>query len=414
MGVTTIQQPLEEKDIKMKAAEWHGAKDIRINTARPKPKVTQEHDAIVRITASSVCGSDLHLYHKCFKGMEKGDILGHEGIGIIESLGPSAAEGGELSVGDRVVVSAVIADGTCDFCQQGKMSLCDNTNPSAEMKEMYGDRTSGLFGYSHLTGGYPGMQAQYVRVPYARVNCLKIPEDIRTLSDEKAVLLSDIFCTAWHANELGQVDKGSKVAIWGAGPVGILAAYLALHRGAANVLIIDDVQDRLDFVKKHVPDVDVLRFSDVSDMVPTLKQKFPPSGPDVGIDCVGFRYSKTWKHAIEKSLSMETDSADVVNEAILAVKKGGRISVIGDYIGYANHFAIGPFMEKALTMRGGQVYVQKYWKYLLQKMLDHELDPSFVITHRISLDAVPDAYKMFDKKEAGTIKILVRNDLDTL
>jgi threonine dehydrogenase-like Zn-dependent dehydrogenase len=180
------------------------------------------------------------------------------------------------------------------------------------------------------------------------------------------------------------------------------------------VLIIDDIQDRLDFVKKHMPDVDVVRFSEVGNMVQTLKQKFLPNGPDVAIDCVGFRYSKTWKHAIEKSLSMETDSADVLNEAILAVKKGGSISVVGDYMGYANHFAIGPFMEKGLTMRAGQVFVQKYWKFLLQKMLDNELDPSFLITHKISLDAVPDAYSMFDKKEAGMIKILVLTDLDAL
>jgi threonine dehydrogenase-like Zn-dependent dehydrogenase len=414
MGVTTIQQPLEEKDIKMKAVEWRGTKDVRINAERPKPKVTQEHDAIVRITASSICGSDLHLYHKCFRGMEKGDILGHEGVGIIESLGPAAAEGGELAVGDRVVVSAVIADGACQFCQQGKTSLCDNTNPSTEMKEMYGDRTSGLFGYSHLTGGYPGMQAQYVRVPFARVNCLKIPDDIRVMPDEKAILLSDVLCTAWHANELGDVQKGDKVAIWGAGPVGILSSYLALHRGAANVLLIDQIQDRLDFVKKHIPDVDVLHFSDVENLVQTLKQKFPPSGPDVAIDCVGFRYSKTWTHAIEKSLSMETDSADVLNEAILATKKGGRISVIGDYVGYTNHFAIGPFMEKGLTMRGSQVFVHKYWKALLQMMLDNELDPSFLITHKISFDAVPEAYNIFDKKEAGMVKVLVLTDLDAL
>jgi threonine dehydrogenase-like Zn-dependent dehydrogenase len=383
---------------KMVALEWHGNKDVRVNTQRPKPMITDPQDVIVRITTSTVCGSDLHLYHKEFQGLETGDILGHEGVGIIESVGPEVKD---LKVGDRVVVSAVISCGECEFCTEGKVSLCVNTNPNPQLDSMYGDRLSGIFGYSHLLGGFEGMQAEFVRVPIADRNCLKIPN---TLTDDKAILLSDIACTGWHANELGEVTSGKTVAVWGCGPVGLMAVMWAKFRGASRVIALDDVPERLKIAQDL--GAEVINISETKDVVKTLKELIP-GGPDVGIEAAGFRYTHSILHKAERAILAETDTPEIITQIIKAVKKGGNVSLIGDYLAYANHFPIGALMEKSLTTRGGQVFVQKYWKQLMEYFVQGKVDPSFVVTDRFPLEQADQAYKVFDQKKEGTIKVLL-------
>jgi len=228
----------------MRAVEWQGTKNVKV-VHRPKPLVTDPTDAVLRITSSTICGSDLHLYHNEFSGMQKGDVLGHEFMGIVESVGSGVKD---IKVGDRVVASAVIADGICNYCKMGLFSCCDGTNPSKQMEKLYGHRTAGLFGYSHLTGGYEGGQAEFVRIPFADVNLLKIPQG---LPDEKVLFLSDIASTGWHATELGEVKAGQTVAIWGAGPVGLMACMWSKYRGATKIILIDAVESRLNLAEKN-------------------------------------------------------------------------------------------------------------------------------------------------------------------
>ena len=286
--VSTSTKPIVSDFEVMRAVEFQGVEKMAVNHSRPKPKLTDSNDAIVKVTASSICGSDLHLYHKLVPGVNKGDILGHECVGIIESLGSDVTL---LNIGQRVAVSAIIADGKCDYCREGRTSLCDTTNPSEDMRKMYGGyATAGLFGYSDLTGGYPGTQAEYVRVPHADFNCLPLPS-IEEISDESALLLSDVACTAWHGTELAQVQKGDAVAIWGAGPVGMLTAYFASYRGASKIVVVDCVPDRLSLVKNKVSHVDVINFHECEDIGREIKVKFiATNGPNKSIDCVGFRF----------------------------------------------------------------------------------------------------------------------------
>jgi threonine dehydrogenase-like Zn-dependent dehydrogenase len=381
----------------MYAAVYYGSKDIRVESV-PRPLITDPGDAIIRITLSTICGSDLHFYNGAVPGMEKGDILGHECMGIVESVGSSCSK---LKVGDRVVVSAVIADGTCFYCQSGLYSLCEVTNPSKEMEQLYGHRIAGVFGYSHLTGGYEGGQAEYIRVPYADFNCLKISKD---LPDDKVLFLSDIVCTGWHANELGGVTEGCTVAIWGCGPVGLMAGMWAKFRKADKVIMIDDVEYRLKFAKEKLG-VDTINFKEID--VKEAMDKLLPHGPDVCIDCVGFRGTKSVLHKVQKTLKLETDTPEVLNEAIRCVRKGGTISVIGDYFQSSNNFLIGALMEKGITMRGSQVFVQRYWKQLLGYIEQGLVDPTFLVTHKMPLREASEGYRMFDQKEDNAIKILL-------
>ncbi|KAL6048404.1 Glutathione-dependent formaldehyde dehydrogenase [Balamuthia mandrillaris] len=381
---------------KMMACEWHGNKDVRA-VERAKPLITEPSDVVVRVTTTTVCGSDLHLYHNEFAGMQKGDILGHEGVGIVEEVGEAVKT---LKPGDRVAISAVIACGQCEFCKKDMPSLCDVTNPSKEMEQLYGHRTAGLFGYSHLTGGYDGCQAEYVRVPYADNCCLKLPNSV---PDEKAISLSDIACTGWHGNELAEVSEGQTVAVWGCGPVGLMTIMWARFRGAAHVYAIDDVPSRLQMAEK----LGAIGINFKEKTVVDTLLKAIPGGPDACIDCVGFRYPSSLLHRIERTLKLETDAGDVLREAILCCKKGGKIALIGDYYSYTNQFPIGPMMEKGLTMRGGQVFVQKYWKKLLEFIENGQVDPSLVITHHMSLDDITKAYSMFDQKQENVLKILL-------
>ncbi|CAG8569781.1 2042_t:CDS:10 [Funneliformis mosseae] len=415
--ITVLAEPLNDTMI---AVEWHGSNDIRINTKRQKPVLIQPTDAIVRITGTTICGSDLHLYHNEIPGMKKADIVGHEGMGIV---GEKVAN---IKPNNRVVISAMIACGQCEYCQKKLFSCCDVTNPSKEMDELSGNyqsfspsnfchrsniyngfsgyRTCGMFGYSHLTGGYDGIQAEYVRVPYADVNLLQVSEEDYQTLGEKLVLLSDVACTGWHANELGEVSKGDIVGIWGCGPIGLSAIAWAKFRGASRIIAIDCVPQRL--AKAHDFGAETINFKEHKDIV--AKMKFiVPGGLDVAIECAGFRYTKTLKQLVEKTLLAETDSTDALDEAIRCVKKGGRISIVGVFVEKVNNFPIGAVMEKSLTLRSGLVQVQKYWVQLLSIMKINKVNMN-IFTHHGNLEDAGKFYKMFDKKENGVIKVFLR------
>jgi len=388
--------PKTDKSKQMRAVEWYGTENMKVTTI-PKPILTEPRDAIIKVTSTTVCGSDLHMYVNKVPGMEKGDVLGHEFMGIVEDVGPGVRE---FKRGDRVVASAVIACGECEFCRKGAFSCCDTTNPSVDCEEAYGHRLSGIFGYTHLTGGYPGGHAEYVRVPIADMNLLKVPD---SLPDEKVLFLSDIVCTGWHANELGKVKEGQTVAVWGCGPVGLMALAWARFRGAAKLIAIDNDVVRLRLARKklgaHTVNFDNV---DVEEALGDLTE----NGPDVAIETAGFRFPKTFLGKITQ-LVKTTDSMDILNEQIKTVKKNGTISLVGDYFGYGNNFNIGGFMEKALVMRTGQVFVQKYWKELLGYIESGQFDPTFVITHRMTLEDIPQAFRMFNRHEDGIIKVLI-------
>jgi len=382
----------------MNAVVWNGAKNVQV-ISRPRVKVTDPVDALVRITASAICGSDLHFYNGEVDGMEVGDVVGHECMGIVEDVGSDVKN---FKRGDRVVVSAVISCGECFYCQRQLFSCCESTNYSEKMQKEYGHKIAGIFGYTHLTGGYEGGQAEYIRVPYADNTLLKVPE---TLADEKVLFLSDIACTGWHANVLGGVTSGSVVGIWGCGPVGLMAAMWAKFRGAAKVIMVDHIQYRLDFAKKHL-DVETINF-DKMDVYEEM-MRLTTLGPDIGIECAGFRYRKEVIHKVEAKLMLEGDTCEILNEMIKCVRKGGSLAIIGDYFTTTNHFKIGAFMEKLMTMRGGQVCVQAYWKELIGYIEQGLVDPSFVITHVLPLDRAPDAYKVFDSKEDNVVKVMLK------
>jgi threonine dehydrogenase-like Zn-dependent dehydrogenase len=333
--------------------------------------------------------------------MQDGDILGHEFMGTVEELG-SDVKG--LSKGQRVVVSFDIACGSCSFCQREEFTACSMTNSSKEIREGYGQTTSALFGYSHLNGGVPGGQSEYVRVPFADVNCLPIPDEIH---DDKALFLSDIIPTSYHGAELGNVKEGSTVAIWGLGPVGLLCARWCQIRGAARIVGIDCVPERLQIAREKLK-IETIDFKQ-QNVVKTLTDLFP-EGVDTGIECAGFDYAKTFKHKFEMAVGLETDTADMFVEMFTCVRPFGYISIIGVYTGYANHFPVGAMMEKSLNIRGGQTPVQKYWKMNLEKLITGEFDPSFVVTHRGFLSEAAEWYRKFNNKEDGVVKVLLRPD----
>jgi threonine dehydrogenase-like Zn-dependent dehydrogenase len=333
--------------------------------------------------------------------LKKGDIFVHEFMGIIDEVGPEVKN---FKVGDRVVVSAVICCGECFYCKSGRVSCCDMTNPCQDLDKLYGHRLAGIFGYSHLLGGFEGGQAEYVRVPLADNTCLKVPNE---LPDEKVLFLSDIACTGWHANVLGEVSKGQNVAIWGLGPVGLMASMWAKFRGA-RVIGIDQIPHRLALARKELG-IETIDFS--KENVTTRLQQLCPGGPDVAIEAAGFRYTKSLTHAAERSLNLEKDTPEILTECIMNVRKGGNLSIVGDYFLTANQFPIGAMMEKNITVRGGQVHVQSYWKELLGYIQQGKVDPTFVISHRMSLDDADKAYRIFDKKEDNAVKIILKPSL---
>jgi len=387
----------------MKAVEWYGTGNVKV-VDRPRPLVTDPKDCVIRVTSTTICGSDLHLYHHEMKGMQKGDVLGHEFMGVVEAIGPEVKD---IKVGDRVVTSFCIACGNCEYCKKGLWTSCDTTNPSKEMETMYGHRTAGLFGYSHLTGGYDGGQAEFVRVPFADVNCLKITGN---KDDEYYLFLTDVLCTGWHATEMAEIKPGNTVVIWGCGPIGLASAMWAKYRGASRIIAIDGVDYRLK-IARNTLGCDIIDYRQES-VLKTI-QNLLPGGPDCVIDAVGFRFPKTFLHKLERAVKLETDSPQILSECIYSVKKGGIVSIIGDYIGFANHFPIGALMEKGLTIRGSQAPVHKYWKDILQLIESGKVDPTFLVSHRMDLNDAAEAYRIFDEKEDESIKIVLRPKLIT-
>jgi threonine dehydrogenase-like Zn-dependent dehydrogenase len=378
----------------MIAGVYRGKTTVKVEEV-PVPLVTDPTDAIIKVTASTVCGSDLHLYHGKIPQTYHGEILGHESVGIVDEVGPGVTK---VKKGDRVVISAVVACGQCEFCRRKEWSCCDTTNKNKLQEELYGHNTGALFGYSGTFGGYDGCQAEYVRVPFADVNLFPIPNEI---SDKQALVVADIACTGYHGTELAKVKPGDNVVIFGCGPVGLMAQMWSKFRGANHVVAIDVDAQRLDFAKKNFGS-DIIN-SEEENPIEAVKRRFP-LGPDKVIDCVGFRFPDNILHKIETALKMETDAPNIVNTAIEICKKNGTVTLIGDYAGYTNHFNIGAMMEKHLTMNGGQLWPHNYYKLIFDAMKTGQVDPTVVFTHTFPLSRVDEAYKVFDKHEGGIIK----------
>jgi threonine dehydrogenase-like Zn-dependent dehydrogenase len=388
----------------MKALVWHGKNDVRIERV-PDPKILNPRDAIVRITSSAICGSDLHLLDGVIPTMQTGDVLGHEFMGEVVEVGPGNTS---LKAGDRVVVPFTIACGRCFFCKSQLWSLCDNSNPNAWMAEkLYGYSGSGLFGYSHLTGGYAGGQAQFARVPFADVGPLKIPDGI---PDEKVLFLSDILPTGYMAAENCEIKPGDVIAIWGCGPVGQMAIKSAWLLGAERVIAIDTVPERLRMAADSGL-AEVINYEQ-EDVFERLKTMTGGRGPDACIDAVGLEAHgatfDAYLDEVKMSAFLATDRPSALRQAIQACRKGGIVSIPGVYGGYLDKIPFGAAFQKGLTFKMGQTHMMRYMRPLLDRIRDGELDPSSVITHRVTLDEAPNAYKIFRDKEDGCIKVVLK------
>lgn len=389
----------------MKALCWYGTNDVRVETV-PDPKILNDRDAIVKITSTAICGSDLHLYDGYMPTMEKGDILGHENMGEVVEVGSAVKN---LKAGDRVVVPFTISCGECFFCQKGLFSCCDNSNPNAEIaREAMGQSPAGLFGYSHMLGGFAGGQAQYLRVPFADVGPIKIPDD---LPDEKVLFLSDIFPTGYMAAENCNIEPGDTVAIWGCGPVAQFAIKSAWMLGAGRVIAIDRVPERLKMAEEQGK-AETINFEEV-DVYDRLMEMTGGRGPDSCMDSVGCEAHAGGKldgivDAVKTATFMATDRAHVLRQAIMSCRKGGTISVPGVYIGAIDKVPFGAAMNKGLNFKMGQTHMQKYMPMLLEKVQNGEIDPSFVITHEIPLEDAPKGYEMFKHKQDKCIKVVLK------
>jgi threonine dehydrogenase-like Zn-dependent dehydrogenase len=388
----------------MRALCWYGTGDVRIERV-PDPTIVNPRDAIVRVTTTAICGSDLHLYDGYIPTMEAGDILGHEFMGEVVEVG---AECRTLKVGDRVVVPFTIACGRCFFCTHDLWSLCDNSNPNAWMAEkLYGYSPSGLFGYSHMLGGYAGGQAEYVRVPFADVGPMKVPEG---LGDEQVLFLSDILPTGWMAAENCGIQPGDTVAVWGCGPVGLFAIRSAYLLGAERVVAIDRFPERLALAERHGK-AEVLNYEDV-DVFDELRERTGGRGPDACIDAVGSEAHGTSLDAIydraKQAVRLETDRPHVLRQAINACRKGGTVSIPGVYGGFIDKVPFGAAFAKGLTLRMGQTHVHRYMRPLLARIMQGAIDPTFLISHRLPLDEAPAAYRMWRDKQDGVTKIVLR------
>jgi threonine dehydrogenase-like Zn-dependent dehydrogenase len=389
----------------MKALCWYGRHDVRVETV-PDPEIINPRDAIIRVTSTAICGSDLHLYNGFIPTMQKGDILGHEFMGEVVEVGSSISN---LSVGDRVIVPFPIACGNCFYCKRELFSLCDNSNPNAFLlDELYGGSPAGLFGYSHMMGGYAGGQAEYVRVPFADIGPLRVPDSLR---DEQVLFLTDIFPTGYMAAENCEIKTGDVVAVWGCGPVGQFAIRSAFLLGAERVIAIDRFPERLRMAEAG--GAETINYQDDDDAVfDQLRTMTGGRGPDSCLDAVGLEAHGTTVDAIydrvKHSLRMQTDRPHVLRQAIRACRKGGTISIPGVYGGIIDKFPIGAAFNKALSFKMGQTHVQRYSRSLLEMIANGTIDPSFVVTHRYPLAEAPDAYAMFLQKENECIKVVLQ------
>jgi threonine dehydrogenase-like Zn-dependent dehydrogenase len=388
----------------MKAVCWFGTKDVRVETV-PDPVILNPRDAILKVTLTAICGSDLHLYDGVIPSMRAGDILGHEFMGEVVEVGSGVQN---LKRGDRVVVPFPIACGNCFFCRQEMYAACDNSNPHAWMSEkLYGQAVSGIFGYSHLMGGYAGGQAEYVRVPFADVGPVKVPH---SLSDEQVLLLTDILPTGYMAAENCQIEPGHVVAIWGCGPVGQLTIKSAYLLGAERVIAIDRVPERLQLAREQgqaeTPNYEK------DDVLEALKEMTGGRGPDACIDAVGLEAHGTGLDAmydrVKHSVRLQTDRPTALRQAIQACRKGGTVSIPGVYGGFVDKFPLGAAFGKGLTLRMGQTHVQRYLKPLLERIEQGEIDPSFIITHQLPLTEASHGYRIFKEKQDSCVKVVLR------
>jgi threonine dehydrogenase-like Zn-dependent dehydrogenase len=391
----------------MRATVWSGRNTVQVENV-PDPKILNRRDAIVRITSTAICGSDLHLYDGYVPTMRKGDILGHEFMGEVVETGPGVEN---LKPGDRVVVPFPIACGNCWSCQHELYSLCENSNPNAHLAEkMFGHATCGIFGYSHLTGGYAGGQAEYARVPFADVGPIKIEDD---LTDDQVLFLSDIFPTGYMGAEFCDISGGEVIAVFGAGPVGQFAIASAVLLGAERVIAIDHVDYRLEMARNKAGATDVINFGEDPHIVDQLRELTGGRGPDAVIDAVGLEatHNHGALHAydrVKQAARAESDRGHALRDAILACRPGGIVSVIGVYGGLLDKFPTGAFMNKGLTMKTGQCHVHRYKERLYEHIRKGDIDPSFVVTHRLPLDVAPDAYETFKHKEDECVKVVLK------
>lgn len=387
----------------MQALRWYDTHDVRVETV-PDPEILNPRDAIIDISLTAICGSDLHLYDGYIPTMEEGDILGHEFMGEVVEVG---TEVDNLEVGDRVVVPFPIACGHCHYCNTGQHSLCDNSNPNAHIAEKaYGYSPAGLFGYSHMLGGYAGGQAEYARVPYADVGPIKVPEG---LSDEQVLFLSDIYPTGYQAAVNADIEEGDVVAVWGCGPVGQFCIQSAYLLGAERVIAIDRVPERLRMARTE-SGADVLNYGEV-DVFEALKEKTAGRGPDACVDAVGmeahgFGLAGLYDSA-KQAVQMQTDRPTALRQAIQACGKGGTVSIPGVYGGVLDKLNLGAAFGKGLTFKMGQTHVQKYLPQLMEHVQEGDIDPSFPITHRLKLNEAPEAYETFKHKQDGCIKVVL-------
>jgi threonine dehydrogenase-like Zn-dependent dehydrogenase len=388
----------------MRANCWMGKTSLEVREV-PDPTILNARDAIVRVTSTAICGSDLHLYNGYIPTMRKGDILGHEFMGEVVEVGPAVSN---LKVGDRVVVPFPIACGACFACQRELYSLCENTNPNAAIAEkLLGHSPAGIFGYSHMLGGYPGGQAEYVRVPFADVGPLVIEDD---LSDEQLLFLSDIFPTGYMGAELCDIKPGDVVAVWGAGPVGLLAMASARLLGAERVIAIDRFPYRLQLAAEHTG-AEPINYEE-SDVAEVLQWLTAGRGPDACIDAVGLEAHQSNRalNAYDRTKQvarLETDRPHALREAIISCRNGGTVSVIGVYGGMVDKFPMGSVMNRFLTIRAGQCHAHRYLRPLLERIRNREIDPSFVISHRLPLDQAPQGFEMFRDKQDDCTKIVL-------
>ncbi|MEG5015094.1 MULTISPECIES: zinc-dependent alcohol dehydrogenase [unclassified Microcoleus] len=387
----------------MKALCWHGANDVRVDNV-PDPTIINPRDAIVKITSTAICGSDLHLYNGYIPTMQSGDIMGHEFMGEVVELG---SEVKNLKKGDRVVIPFTISCGSCFFCNRDLWSLCDNSNPNAGLAEkIYGHSPAGLFGYSHLTGGYAGGQAEYARVPFADVGPLKIPDG---LSDEQVLFLTDIFPTGYMAAENCNIQPGDTVAVWGCGPVGQFAIRSAFMLGADRVIAIDRIPERLQMAA--AAKAEIINYEEM-DAGEAVTEMTGGRGPDSCIDAVGMEAHGTGLDALydkaKQAVRLESDRPTALRQVILACRKGGTVSIPGVYGGFVDKVPLGAAFNKGLTMKMGQTHVHRYLRPLLDRVQKGEIDPSFVITHRMKLDEAPHAYEIFKQKKDNCIKVVLK------
>ena len=389
----------------MKALAWHGKGDIRCDTV-PDPKIEDGRDAIIKVTACAICGSDLHIFDGVIPGMKSGDIVGHETMGEVVEVGSAAKS--KLKIGDRVVIPFTIICGECEQCRRGNFSVCEKTNRNKKLGDTaFGHTTAGLFGYSHLTGGYAGGQAEYLRVPFADATHIKVPSGI---SDEKLLFLSDIFPTGWQGAVQCDIQPTDNVAIWGCGPVGQMTIRSAVLLGAKQVIAIDRLPERLSMAKAG--GAITINFEEES-VVERLNELTGGKGPEKCIDAVGLEAHATGSldamyDRAKQAMMLETDRAHVLREMMYVCRPAGVLSIPGVYGGLIDKLPLGAVMNKGLTIRTGQTHVNRWTDDLLNRVLENQIDPSFVITHTVPLEKGPEMYKTFRDKQDGCIKVVLK------